>query len=262
MNNDTPSLATAIAGVITFLVLGFIAVSVVPWIGAYSFVGAGHVGVVTRLGAVNRVANPGMVFKIPLIESVKTMETRTQLEQVEASSASKDVQTVYAVVALNFHLQGDRAVDVYQNIGEDYKERVIAPAIQESFKASTAKFSAFDLIQKREEVKQVAFEDIKVRLEKYNIIVDDLNIVDFDFNEDFNTAIEDRQVAEQNKERAKTEAETALIQAQGQADAQAKLRESGSLTSEYLQFLAVQKWNGIMPNAVGAVPFVQIPNGQ
>jgi len=227
--------------------------------GSFQFVPAGHVGVVTRMGAVNRVANPGLVIKVPLIEATAKMETRTQVEQVDASSASKDLQEVKATVALNFHLRGEKAVEVYQNIGTEYKERIIAPAMQEAFKATTAKFTASDLIGKREEVKAMAYAELKTRLEKYNVVVDDFNIVNFDFSQEFNNAIEQKTVAQQNKERATIEAETALTQATGQANAQKALRDNGGLSPEYLQFLAVQKWDGKLPSATNGVPFISIP---
>ncbi len=234
-------------------------ISLIVVFGSFRTVGAGQVGVVTRFGAVNRVANPGFVLKIPLIEGIQIMDTRTQKEQVDASSASSDLQEVKATIALNFHLNGQKAVDVYQNIGTDYTDRIIAPAMQEAFKATTAKFTASELIEKREAVKVLAFSELKGRLEKYNIIVDDFNIVNFDFSAEFNQAIEQKTVAEQNKERAQTEAETLLIQAKGQSSAQAELKNSGALSPEYLQFLAVQKWNGVLPNATNGVPFINIP---
>jgi regulator of protease activity HflC (stomatin/prohibitin superfamily) len=230
----------------------------VLFFGSFAIVGAGNVGVITNLGAVKSVANPGLVLKIPLIQGVHQMETRTQVEQVDASSASKDLQEVKATVALNFHLDGSKAVEVYQNIGTEYKDRIIAPAMQEAFKATTAKFTASDLIGKREEVKALAYGELKTRLEKYNIIVDDFNIVNFDFSPEFNQAIEQKTVAQQNKEKALIEAETAQTQAQGQADAQKKLKDSGSLSPEYLQFLALQKWNGILPQATSGTPFIGI----
>ncbi|HCR35509.1 hypothetical protein A2130_01700 [Candidatus Woesebacteria bacterium GWC2_33_12] len=232
---------------------------VLPFTGAWAIVGAGHVGVVTRLGAVNRVANPGFTLKIPLIESVVSMETRTQKEQVEATAASSDLQEVKSTIALNYHLNGDKAVDVYQNIGINYRERVVDPAMQEAFKATTAQFTAEDLIVKREKVREITLIELKNRLEKYNVFVDDLNIVNFDFSKDFNDAIEQKQVAQQNLERAKIEAETAKTQANGQAQSQQILRNTGSLSSEYLQFLAVQKWDGKLPNATNGVPFINIP---
>ncbi len=244
---------------ITLVLVFFVFIAILPWIGAWRTIGAGHVGVVMRFGAVSRVVNPGLIFKIPLVESVTSMETRTQIEQVDASSASLDLQDVKATIALNFHLRGEKAVQVFQEIGTEYKERIIAPAMQEGFKATTAKYSASDLIGARESVKAVAYKELKERLEKYNIIVDDFNIVNFKFSEDFDKAIEEKVRAEQRKKQATIEAETLNIQAQGQVDAQKKLKEGGALTSEYLNFLAVQKWNGILPNATNGLPFLNIP---
>lgn len=232
---------------------------VLPFFGVWTIVSAGHVGVITRLGAVNRVVHPGFTFKIPLIESVVSMETRTQKEQVEATAASSDLQEVKSTIALNYHLNGEKAVDVYQNIGTNYRERVVDPAMQEAFKATTAQFTAEDLIVKREKVREITLVELKSRLEKYNVFVDDLNIVNFDFSKEFNVAIEQKQVAQQNLERAKIEAETAKTQANGQATAQQILRNAGSLSNEYLQFLAVQKWDGKLPNATNGVPFINIP---
>lgn len=243
-----------------YLLIGIFLLSLIPFIGAWTTVGAGSVGVVTRMGAVNRVVHPGFVLKIPFFESVHEMETRTQKEQIQAEAASKDLQDVKSQIALNYHLRGEKAVDVYQNIGEEYNDRIINPAMQETFKSTTARFTAEDLIGKREAVKAVAFKEIKERLEKYNIIVDDFNIVNFDFSADFNNAIEQKQVAQQNLEKAKIEAETALTQAQGQANAQKALKDSGALSPEYLEFLALQKWDGKLPNATSGVPFINIPN--
>lgn len=248
-----PNIAKLIgAGVGVFVLL-------VLLISSIAIVGAGSVGVITRFGAVNRVVNPGLNYKLPLVEGITILETRTQKEQVDAQAASKDLQEVKSTIALNYHLRAEKAVVVYQNIGSEYKERIIDPAIQEAFKATTAKFTATELITKREKVKQDALKHLKGRLSIFNVVVDDFNIVNFDFSDDFNRAIEQKQVAQQNFEKAKIEATTATTQAQGQADAQKILKDSGSLTSEYLQFLAVQKWDGKLPNATAGTPFINIP---
>lgn len=238
-------------------IAGFIALIV--FLTSFAIVRAGSVGVITRLGVVNRVVNPGLNLKLPIIEGITIMETRTQKEQVDAQAASKDLQEVKSTIALNYHLRAEKAVDVYQNIGPDYKIRIIDPAIQEAFKATTAKFTATELITKREAVKKEAFEHLKDRLNRFNVIVDDFNIVNFDFSADFNQAIEQKQVAQQTLEKAKIEAETATTQAQGQANAQQILQTSGSLSASYLEFLAIQKWDGKLPNATNGVPFINIP---
>lgn len=234
----------ALVSLVVVLVTIYVIIWILPFIGGYSIVGAGSVGVVTRFGAVNRVVNPGFIFKMPIIESVHQMETRTQIESVDASSASKDLQDVDAKIALNFRLRGEKAVEVYQNIGTEYKDRIIAPAMQEAFKATTAQFTASDLIGKREAVKKLAYDELKVRLEKYNIIVDDLNIVNFDFSADFNQSIEEKVKAQQKKEQATIEADTLLIKAQGEVNAAKKLQEGGALSPIYVEFLKAQKWDG------------------
>jgi regulator of protease activity HflC (stomatin/prohibitin superfamily) len=154
---------------VLLIALGILAfITIIPGIGAWTIVDAGHVGVVTNFGAVNRVVDPGFVLKFPLIERVYSMETRTQKEQVEALAASKDLQQVTSTIALNYHLRGEKAVYVYQNIGEDYVDRIIAPAMQEAFKSTTSQFTASDLIGKREEVKQIA---ITTRQQRYPAVV-------------------------------------------------------------------------------------------
>lgn len=242
------------------IMVAIIVILIIPYFGAWRTVGAGRVGILTRLGAVQRVEQPGFVLKIPVIEGMTVMETRTQKEQVEAEAASKDLQTVHSTIALNYHVSSENALKVYQNIGKDYKERVIDPAIQEAFKASTAKFTAEELITKREAVKQEALVHLKARLLKLNITVDDFNVVNFDFSPEFNQAIEQKQVAQQNLSRARLEAETAKTKAEGQAQAQKALKDTGSLSPEYLEFLALEKWDGKLPTYTSGVPFISFPS--
>lgn len=250
MNPTSKLFRYSVGGLILFILV----------IGSWRMVGAGQVGVVTRFGAVNRVAYPGIALKIPLVEGVAIMDTRTQKDQVEANAASQDLQTVKSTIAVNYHLEGSKAVSVYQNVGLDYQDKIIAPAIQNTFKAVTAKFTAEQLITHREEVRLEAEKLLKEQLTSYNVVVENFNIVNFDFSSEFAQAIEQKQVAQQNLEKAKLEAQTAVTQAKGQADAQAALKNAGSLTPEYLQFLAVQKWDGKLPSVTGnATPFVNIP---
>ncbi len=255
----------AIAIIVAVAILAVVGLILI--FATFAGVAAGHVGVVTRFGAVNRVVNPGIVIKIPLVEHVVEMETRVQKEQVDVSAASKDLQEVQATVAINYHLDAPKAVDVYQDVGTEYSDRLIHPAMQEAFKATTAKYTAEQLITNRESVKQDAINQIRERLASNHIIVDDFNIVNFDFSREFNAAIEAKQVAQQNVEKEKQtlasieiQAEQARQQAKGQADAQKLLKDAGSLSPEYLNYLAVNKWDGKLPNVTGgATPFVNIP---
>jgi regulator of protease activity HflC (stomatin/prohibitin superfamily) len=227
---------------------------------------AGSVGVVTRWGAVNRVAYPGLGMKIPIMEGVVRMDVRTLIDEADATAASKDLQVVSSKIAINYHLDGQYAVDVYQNIGPNYKDVVIAPAIQNIFKATTAQFTAEQLITQREAVRVQAEQALTKQLSVYHVVVENFNIVNFDFSPEFNAAIEQKQVAQQQVETAKqrlaqaqVDAQSAVAQAQGQADAQKALKDTGALSPEYLQYLFLNKWNGVLPSVMGgAQPFIDV----
>lgn len=239
-------------------------------------VGAGQVGIVTRFGEVNRVQTSGIAIKAPWpIEHIEKMETRVQKEEQDASAATSDLQDVNGKLALNYALDNETALRVYKELGKDYKNRVITPAVQESFKSATASFTASELITKRGEVKAKAYEVIKSRLEKYGIRIVDLNIVNFSFSAAFNQAIEAKQVAQQNAEKAtqdlariKVEAEQVITAAQGQAEAQRLQRET--LTPEIVRLReiesqnnAIAKWNGVLPTTqAGANSLFSIPTGK
>lgn len=247
----------SVVGAILLIVMLVLSVNIVP---------AGHVGVVTRWGAVNRVIYPGMSFRIPIAEWVVQMDVRTRKDQVDASAASRDLQTVTSTIAVNYHLDGQYAVAVYQNVGTGYQDILIAPAVQNIFKATTAKFTAEELITNREAVRIQAEEALTEQLAQYHVIVENFNIVNFDFSAEFNAAIEAKQVAQQQVETAKQklaqaeiDAQAAVAQAQGQADAQAALKNTGALTPEYLEYLALTKWDGRLPSVVGgASPFIDV----
>ena len=253
-------------GGVTGLVVGLLLLAWLVFLSAYT-VPAGFVGVVTRFGAVQRIVQPGFGIKIPLVEDVVKMDVRTQKDQTDATADSIDLQAVTSTIAVNYNLDPQYAAQVYSSVGTDYADILIAPAIQNIFKATTAQFTAEQLIDQREAVRSKAEASLKSQLAQYHVIVLNFNIVNFNFSDQFNQAIEAKQVAQQQVETAKqllakaqVDAQTAVAQAQGQADAQKALKDAGSLTPEYLEFLAIQKWNGSLPSVVtgGATPFIDL----
>ena len=237
----------------------------------FVIIDAGERGVVLNWGSVSdTILGEGLSFRIPIRQSIKHLDIKIQKEEVDASAASKDLQTVSAKIALNYHLEADKVNKLWQSVGPDYKIRIIDPAIQEALKATTAKYTAEELITKRQEVKEVAKLLLTERLVKEFIIVDELSIVDFDFSQSFNSAIEAKVTAEQNAlaaknklEQVKFEAEQRISQARGEAEAiriqaQAITQQGGK---DYVQLKAIEKWSGnlpqtMLPNAV--VPFLNL----
>jgi prohibitin 2 len=244
---------------------------------------AGHRGVVLYLGAVeNRVLGEGMHFIIPFAEQVIQLEVRTLKYQAEASAASNDLQEVQSVIALNYHIDPNDANAIFQQLGADYSNRIIAPTIQESVKASVAKFNAEELITKRETAKGVIADAIRNTLSHRDIVVETVFITDFKFSQAFADQIEQKVVAfqkfltEQNNLRAiQVIANQTVVQAQAQARANiAKangesqairiINEQLRQNPQYLQWQAINRWNGQMPYSLGgsgggAVPFFQLP---
>lgn len=241
---------------------------------------AGHRGVVLYLGAVeNRVLGEGVHFIAPFLEQVVPMEVRTQKFQAEASAASNDLQEVQTVIALNYRIDPTEANKIYQILGVNYADRVISPTIQESVKASVAKFNAEELITKRETAKSVIANAIRSTLAANDIQTQNVFITDFKFSDAFASQIEQKVVAFQkyltelnNLRSVGVVANQSVAQAEGQARATAakatgesqaikiitsQLRES----PEYLQWQAISKWNGQMPYALGSsgFPFFQLP---
>jgi regulator of protease activity HflC (stomatin/prohibitin superfamily) len=216
-------------------------------------VGAGEVGIITRFGDVDRTAQPGIALKLPWpIERLVKMETRVQKEEQESAAATADLQDVKATLAVNYALDSETAINVYKTIGPEYKERIIIPAVQESFKAASADYTANQLVTERTAVKNAAYEVIKSRLGKFGIRVVDVNIVNFSFSPEFNSAIEQVQVANQQVAQAKQQLEKARVDAetkiaQAQADAEAQRLQQQTLTPELLQKYAIDKWNGVLP---------------
>ncbi len=218
---------------------------------------AGNIGVVLQFSAVDRVSYPGINFKLPFVERVVLMNVRTQKDEAQATAVSENLQVVTSIIAVNYHLDGTRAKEVYEKIGADYANIIVAPAIQNTFKAVTAQFTAEELITKRDEVRLLAEEKLTKQLEPYFVVVENFNIVNVDFSAEYQQAIESKQVAQQQVEtskqklaQAEIDAQTVIAQAKGQADAQKALNDTGALTPEYLQYLFLTKWNGILPQVM------------
>ena len=245
---------------------------------------AGHRGVVLYLGAVeNRVLGEGVHFIIPFAEQVVQLEVRTLKYQAEATAASNDLQQVQTVIALNYHLNPADVNKVYQQLGPDYADRVIAPTIQESVKASVAKYNAEELITKRAIVKDVIANTIRNSLSAKDIVVETIFITDFKFSDAFSNQVEDKVVAFQkyltelnNLRGIQVVANQTVVQAQAQAKANIAKASGESqaikiITSQlrqdpqYLQWQAINRWNGQLPFSLGgqgAVPFFQLPQSR
>ncbi|MFT9848299.1 prohibitin family protein [Aneurinibacillus sp. REN35] len=239
---------------------------------SFTVVQSGHRGVVVQLGAVKpKVLEEGMHFKIPFIQEIVQIEVRVQKAESNASAASKDLQIVTTNMAVNFHIDPSSVNKLYQNIGMDYKARIVDPAIGESLKAVTARYTAEQLISKRSEVSQQVKEILNKKLGTYSMMLDEINITEFKFSDEFNRAIEQKQIAEQQAlkskldlERIKIEKEQTITKAQATAESlrlqkQEVTPELVRLREIEAQQQAIEKWDGKLPSTTGgAIPFINV----
>ncbi|MBP5580565.1 MAG: prohibitin family protein [Ruminococcus sp.] len=186
---------------------------------SFTIVPAGNTGVVLTLGEVS--ANPlseGFHVKAPFVQTVEDMSNKIQVYETPASAVSKDLQTVSSSIAVNYRLVSDKSPDMYKNVGVDYQTILITPVVQECMKSATAKYNAEQLITDRESVSNEVKTALDSKLNSYGIYIEKFNIVNFDFSAEFNTAIEAKQVAEQNLLKTKTEQEQAKVVAKTEAE--------------------------------------------
>ena len=251
-------------------------IAVILILGSFYIIPAGYRGVELTFGKPSPDAvGEGLHFKIPIAQSVKKLEVRTQKIETSANAASKDLQDVETVIALNFHLSPGEVPVLYQEIGLAYVERIISPSIQEAVKAVQARFTAEELVTKRAEVRNGIKDALSEKLAPYYITVDDFNIVDFQFSEEFDNSIEQKVVSEQLKLKAeidlqRIEIEAKQIIARAEAEATSLTLKNAAIKNNpdvvnlmkiEANLAAIEAWKSgaVLPVVTGgAMPFLNI----
>ncbi|MCZ8115634.1 SPFH domain-containing protein [Silanimonas sp.] len=196
----------------------------------FAVVPSGHRGVLLSFGKAGEEAlGEGLNFRIPIMQSVYAMPVMIERSETESEAASKDLQRVTTTVVLNFHVDPKQVVTVYRSLGmfPNIEPRIIDPSVQEAMKAVTARYTAEQLVTRREDVAQAIRGEVAERIARHGIVVDEFSITNFKFSDAFDAAIEAKTVAEQQKlkaerdlERIKVEAEQTIAQARATAESQ------------------------------------------
>ena len=263
-------------GIIILIIIGVVATASVK------IVDAGHRGVLLHWNAVDLTNPPleeGIHFVVPFQDEVVNIEVRTLKYANDARSASKDLQTVETTVTVNYHPDRESVHRLYKNLGLDYENRVIQPAIEETVKQVTANYNAEELITKRPLVKADIESSIRERLNQFDVVTEVISITDFEFSPLFAQAIESKVEAEQKALKAENDlrrievearqreanaiglANANIAEAKGEAEAISIINKALSENPNYLEWLKTQAWDGQLPLVVGdgGTPFIQIP---
>jgi regulator of protease activity HflC (stomatin/prohibitin superfamily) len=238
---------------------------------------AGNVGVVTTFGrAEPGVLEPGFHLRVPFVNHIHQIDVRVQPHTFqEIDAASQEQQSVKLTGTMNYHLDPQRANELFQKVGLDFATKVIDPAFSDFIKEVVPRYRANEILQKRDEIRRNTRDKLSENLSGYGIIVDDIYISNIAFSEEYQQAIERKQTAQQNvgheeqllaqKEiqarqrvvEAKGLAEAAVETAKGEAEANRVRAES--LSPALVQYLQTQRWDGRLPQVTsGGVPLIDI----
>lgn len=246
-------LLAIIIGVIIFISIILIAsIAIVP---------TGYVGVKTRFGQVqNDTIQEGLNFKTPFIESIVKIDCKTQKIEYLMEASSKDLQKISNIkIAVNYGVDKQKANVLYREIGKDFKSIIIEPAIYETMKSAIANYTAEELVTKRQEVSNLAQETLTNKLKDEGINITSLSMTDLSFSEEFDQAIEKKQVVEQQTQQAKYELEKARVENEkkvenAKAEAEVMKQQNQEITEKTLELKRlevkqklIEKWNGQLP---------------
>lgn len=247
-------------------------------LSSFTIVGAGHTGVVSTFGQVSEdVLQEGFHFKAPW-QRVTKMDNRIVKLEVSTEAFSSDLQTVSVNLAVNYRVDTSKSFSIVKNVGTGYEDVLITPAVNEVMKSIMASYTAEQSITNRNVISTALLEELNEKLLDSGIFVTEINIIDFDFSDVYVAAIEAKQVAEQEKLRAKIEqeqltmekesesarrvidaeaaAEVAKIEAEaaayaGEKEAAANEKIAESLTAPLIEYYKIQQWDGKLPTVSG-----------
>jgi prohibitin 2 len=243
-----------------------------------STIQAGHVGVVTTFGSVEqRVLQPGFHLVVPFAQRIVQIDTRVlphTFRQIDA--ASSELQSVKLTGTMNYHLDPNRAYELYQNVGLEFANNIIDPAFSDFIKEVVPQYPVTNILVKRDEIRNLAKQKLGDNLSRYGIIVDDIYISDIAFSTDYQAAIEKKQTAqqaveterqvleqrrvqaEQNVAEAEGKARAAVAAARGEADA--NRARTDSISPQLIEYLRWTRWDGRLPMFQGGQqPLVSVP---
>ena len=231
-------------------------------------VGAGERGVKVTLGKVSQESfGEGMHLITPYVSKIVKMDVKTQKYSTQTHVYTKDIQQAKISYVVNYNLLADSAYRMYQEVGMDYVSKVINPVLEGTIKDVIGKWNAQDLVANREEATNDILFKLREQLIDRYVNVTSFQIVDINYSEVFERAIESKVTAEQDALKAKNktvqiqeEARQKVISAEAEAKSMSIRANALTQNKALVEYEAVQKWNGILPTYMmgNSVPFINL----
>jgi len=212
-------------------------------------------GVLSTFGKISpNVIEDGLHVKIPFIQTVKKVNIQQKKFDGKENSYTRDVQTSEVQYTINYDLVRENVNNLIRNVGDDYHNRVVVPFIRSAMKEAFGNFAATEIVENRDAVRREIENTLRRTLDSNYFLNIQFQLVDIDFDDDFENAIKEKQVAEQQALKAKNvtiqiEEQAKQTKIRAEADAEAIRIKAKALESnpKLVEYEAVQKWDGKMP---------------
>lgn len=282
----------AIAIVVGVMILLFIIDIFMPTYGFFAKVDSGNVGIVTHFGKIKDTVLTAGFHITGYFDQVHPINVRTQIKSGEVVAFSSDIQQVTLFVSINYNVTPEAANTLYKTISGDYFSTLISPRVNENVKVVVSNYTAESLIASREILSAEVLTLMQNDLAPYGITATAISIENIDFTDAFESAVEAKQVATQEAQKAKTQQEQQTMEAQqeaqrkkiaadaaadvmrteadakayeikvhAEAEAEANAKIAASVTDELINYVQAHNWDGKLPGTfVGSndvMPIIQ-----
>ena len=276
--------------VVLVMVVSFAIDLLAPTYVFFAKVDSGYVGIVTHFGKIEDKVLPAGFHTVGFFEQVHPINVRTQIKKAELVAFSSDIQQVTMMVTINYNITPDIANTLFRTVGNDYVETLMMPRLNEDVKVVVSNYTAEKLIANREALSSEVLELMQKDLSEYGITVSTVSVENIDFTDAFEAAVEAKQVATQEKQRAQTiqdqetmeaeqdakrkkiaaeaaaevvktnaDAEAYETKVKAEAEAQANKQVAETITQELIDYVTAQTWDGKLPGTFaggGALPIL------
>ncbi len=225
-------------------------------------------GVLATFGKMSdQVVEDGLHLKIPFIQTIKKVNVQQKKFDGKENSYTRDVQTSEVEYTINYDLVRENVSRLMKNVGDDYHNRIVVPFIRSAMKESFGNYAATDIVENRDAVRREIEATLRHTLDSNYFTNVQFQLVDIDFDDEFETAIKEKQVAEQAALKAKNvtiqveeKAKQTKIAAEAEAEAMRIKANALERNPKLVSYEAVQKWDGKMPQYMlgNSVPFIDL----